>query len=99
MPPEERTWQLHGTQLPVKFLEADRVRGRLVVSNRRVRLDSALANLEPGGIAEGAVVSVKEASDRTLACTRTRSQAPISPTRARTGPHAPARALSPRSAQ
>jgi len=58
MPPDQRSWTLHGTRLPVKFLEADRSRKRLVVSNRRVRLESATA-LEPGSVIDGTVKELK----------------------------------------
>jgi len=57
--PEDRSWRLHGTRLPVKFLEADRSKRRLVVSNRRVRLESATALLEPGGVVDGTVKSLR----------------------------------------
>ena len=60
VPPEQRTRKLHRKLLPVKFLEASREKRRLVVSNRRVKLESATASLEPGALVEGTVKSVKE---------------------------------------
>ena len=60
LPASERSHELHGTKLPVKFLEVDRERRRLVVSNRRVKLDEALAKIEPGGLVGGKVKQVKD---------------------------------------
>jgi len=59
VPPGERSSKLHGTRLDVKFLEVERGRRRLVVSNRRVRLDAATSELEPGNVVEGTVKKLK----------------------------------------
>jgi ribosomal protein S1 len=60
LPMSERSYLVHGTKLPVKFLEVDRERKRLVVSNRRVRLEGALAKIEPGGLVSGTIKDVKD---------------------------------------
>lgn len=56
----KRTNELEGTMLPVKFLEVDRRRDRLIVSHRRVCLDEWFAKLEPGQVVEGDVTALKE---------------------------------------
>jgi len=60
LPVAKRTNALLGTKLPIKFLEADRVKRRLVVSNRRVRLEGASSELEPGSVVEGQVKAIKD---------------------------------------
>ena len=54
-----RRRELIGMTLPVKLLEADRARGRLVVSHRRYVLQGRLDELRPGNLVDGVVTSVK----------------------------------------
>lgn len=60
LPPAERTPKLHGSKLAVKFLEVDKQRRRLVVSHRRVLLERAAVELEPGAMVEGSVKEIKD---------------------------------------
>ncbi|KAJ1481935.1 RNA binding S1 domain protein [Baffinella frigidus] len=48
-----------GTIVPLKFLEVDQARNRLVVSNRRAVVETRLTNLEPGQLVTGIVRSLK----------------------------------------
>jgi len=59
LPPGQRTRKLFGTTLPVKFLEVDKQRRRLVVSHRRALLENG-PTLEPGTMVEGSVKGVKD---------------------------------------
>jgi len=60
LPASKRTPALYGTELEVKFLEVNRMRGRLVVSHRRHRVEQARDQLEPGSVVKGTVTSVRE---------------------------------------
>jgi len=60
LPEDQRTTDRHGSTVFVKFLEAEKERRRLVVSNRRVKFEEALTAIEPGSIVEGVVKDVKE---------------------------------------
>ena len=59
LPPAERTWRVNGMTIPIKFLEVDQQRSRLVVSNRRVEVERAIGDLAPGMLVEGTVRQVK----------------------------------------
>ena len=48
-----------GTMIPLKFLEVDQAKNRLVVSNRRAVVETKLVNLEPGQLVTGIVRSIK----------------------------------------
>lgn len=48
-----------GTELPLKFLEVDQEKGRLVVSNRRAMVERQMNVLETGKVVEGVVRGVK----------------------------------------
>lgn len=48
-----------GKEVPLKFLEVDQAKNRLVVSNRRAMVEAKLTNLEPGQLVEGVVRSIK----------------------------------------
>mmetsp|Transcript_23367 Transcript_23367/g.19604 ORF Transcript_23367/g.19604 Transcript_23367/m.19604 type:complete len:407 (+) Transcript_23367:3-1223(+) len=48
-----------GNIVPLKFLEVDQAKNRLVVSNRRAMVEAKLTNLEPGQLVEGVVRSIK----------------------------------------
>ena len=50
---------LLGSELPVKFLEVDPQRRTLVASNRRVQLQSMIAELSPGMVVGGRVTALK----------------------------------------
>jgi len=41
-----------GNIVPLKFLEVDQAKNRLVVSNRRAMVEAKLTNLEPGQLVE-----------------------------------------------
>lgn len=41
-----------GKVVPLKFLEVDQAKNRLVVSNRRAMVEAKLTNLEPGQLVE-----------------------------------------------
>lgn len=58
--PADRTPELIGSTLPVKFLDVDRMRLRLVVSHRRVKLEGLQGALEMGQLVEGTVKSIRE---------------------------------------
>ena len=62
LPEAERTEAWFGAPLPVKFLEVDRLRSRLVVSHRRHTLEKAIDDLglQPGAVVEGVVRKVSE---------------------------------------
>jgi small subunit ribosomal protein S1 len=58
---EEKTPAIIGTRLPVKYLECDPVKRRLIVSHRRALLDQLTRKggaLEPGQVARGTVSKV-----------------------------------------
>lgn len=48
-----------GKVVPLKFLEVDQAKNRLVVSNRRAMVETKLTNLEPGQLVSGVVRSIK----------------------------------------
>lgn len=50
---------LVGVELPLKFLEVDNEKGRLVVSHRRAIVEKQMTNLSPGSLIEGNVRGVK----------------------------------------
>lgn len=60
LPREKRDPSLLGTSLPIKFLEVDQVRARLVVSNRRVIVERALSAVQPGALVRGTISALKE---------------------------------------
>lgn len=41
-----------GKVVPLKFLEVDQAKNRLVVSNRRAMVETKLTNLEPGQLVQ-----------------------------------------------
>jgi len=57
--PQGLTEDAVGTVVPLKFLEVDQTKNRLVVSNRRAVVESRLTNLEPGQLISGVVRSLK----------------------------------------
>lgn len=58
--PQGRLTEDHvGTVVPLKFLEVDQAKNRLVVSNRRAMVEAKLTNLEPGQLVQGVVRSIK----------------------------------------
>lgn len=48
-----------GVELPLKFLEVDQAKNRLVVSNRRAMVEKQMTALETGQVVEGVVRGVK----------------------------------------
>lgn len=48
-----------GVELPLKFLEVDAVKNRLVVSHRRAIVEQQMTNLETGQVIEGVIRGVK----------------------------------------
>jgi len=56
-PSKRRT--LVGKTLPVKFLEVDRARNRLIVSHRRFQLQNRLDQLRPGMLVDGTIESIR----------------------------------------
>jgi len=57
--PGAKTSALVGTTLPVKFLETDQKRNRIVVSHRRVLVQQRMAAYAPGQLVEGTVAAIK----------------------------------------
>lgn len=58
--PQGRLTEDHvGKVVPLKFLEVDQAKNRLVVSNRRAMVEAKLTNLEPGQLVQGVVRSIK----------------------------------------
>ena len=57
--PQGLTEDSVGKVLPLKFLEVDQAKNRLVVSNRRAMVEAKLTNLEPGQLVNGVVRSIK----------------------------------------
>jgi len=57
--PQGLTEDSVGQELPLKFLEVDQAKNRLVVSNRRAMVEAKLTNLEPGQLVTGIVRSIK----------------------------------------
>ncbi|EKX40024.1 ribosomal protein S1, chloroplastic [Guillardia theta CCMP2712] len=57
--PQGMTEDTVGTMIPLKFLEVDQAKNRLVVSNRRAVVETKLVNLEPGQLVTGIVRSIK----------------------------------------
>lgn len=50
---------LIGTELPLKFLEVDQTKNRLVVSHRRAIVERQMSRLSPGALVEGHVQVIK----------------------------------------
>jgi small subunit ribosomal protein S1 len=46
-----------GKVVPLKFLEVDQAKNRLVVSNRRAMVETKLTNLEPGQLVQVTTIS------------------------------------------
>lgn len=59
MTPQYRAEEAIGEEVPLKFLEVDEERGRLVMSNRRAVVEQAKSAFAVGDVVEGIVSSVK----------------------------------------
>jgi len=59
LPSDPRLEDLMGKELPVKLLEVDPEKSRLVVSHRRALAEKSLRNVETGTILEGTVRGIK----------------------------------------
>jgi len=59
MSPQYRAEEAIGEEVPLKFLEVDEERGRLVMSNRRAVMEQAKSAFAVGDVVEGVVGSVK----------------------------------------
>jgi small subunit ribosomal protein S1 len=59
LPSDPRLEDLVGKELPVKLLEVDADKNRLVVSHRRALAEKSLMNVETGSVLEGTVRGIK----------------------------------------
>ena len=59
MAPHYKPDELEGNKIPLKFLEVDEDRGRVVLSNRRALAEQRTQEFSVGDVVEGVVASVK----------------------------------------